>query len=118
MNEKMKKEKEGKDEEINKLKSDLKEMNEKMKKEKEGKDEEINKLKSDLKEVKEENNTLKKNLTEVDKKMEKEIYKVSKMACGDFIGEKFDIENGLLGLERDVYLSIVKFLDSSILRKV
>jgi hypothetical protein len=30
----------------------------------------------------------------------------------------FGVENGILGLERDVYLSIVKFLDSSILRKV
>jgi hypothetical protein len=30
----------------------------------------------------------------------------------------FEIENGVLGLDRDVYLSIVKFLDSSILRKV
>jgi hypothetical protein len=30
----------------------------------------------------------------------------------------FEIENGILGLERDIYLSIVKFLDSSILRKV
>jgi hypothetical protein len=30
----------------------------------------------------------------------------------------FEIENGVLGLERDVYLSIVKFLGSSILRKV
>jgi hypothetical protein len=30
----------------------------------------------------------------------------------------FEIENGVLGLERDVYLSIVKFLDSSLLRKV
>jgi hypothetical protein len=30
----------------------------------------------------------------------------------------FEIENGLLGLNRDVYLSIVKFLDSLILRKV
>jgi hypothetical protein len=29
-----------------------------------------------------------------------------------------EIKNGVLGLERDVYLSIVKFLDSSILRKV
>jgi hypothetical protein len=32
--------------------------------------------------------------------------------------EEFEIGNGVLGLERDVYLSIVKFLDSSILRKV
>jgi hypothetical protein len=30
----------------------------------------------------------------------------------------FEIENGMLGLERDVYLSIVRFLDSSILRRV
>jgi hypothetical protein len=30
----------------------------------------------------------------------------------------FEIENGLLGLDRDCYLSIVEFLDSSILRKV
>jgi hypothetical protein len=30
----------------------------------------------------------------------------------------FEIENGLFGLNRDVYLSVVKFLDSSILRKV
>jgi hypothetical protein len=29
-----------------------------------------------------------------------------------------EVENGILGLERDVYLSIVKFLDSSTLRKV
>jgi hypothetical protein len=32
--------------------------------------------------------------------------------------KSLEIENGVLGLERDVYLSIVKFLDSSILRKV
>jgi hypothetical protein len=30
----------------------------------------------------------------------------------------FNIENGVLGLEQDVYLSIVKFLDSSNLKKV
>jgi hypothetical protein len=30
----------------------------------------------------------------------------------------FEIENGLLGLNQDVYLSIVKFLDSPIVRKV
>jgi hypothetical protein len=30
----------------------------------------------------------------------------------------FEIENGILGLDRDAYLSIVKFLDLSILRKV
>jgi hypothetical protein len=32
--------------------------------------------------------------------------------------ESFQVENGVLGLERDVYLSIVKFLDSPIVRKV
>jgi hypothetical protein len=32
--------------------------------------------------------------------------------------ENFEIDDGVLGFERDVYLSIVKFLDSSILRKV
>jgi hypothetical protein len=30
----------------------------------------------------------------------------------------FRVGNGILGLERDIYLSVVKFLDSSILRKV
>jgi hypothetical protein len=34
------------------------------------------------------------------------------------ISKDLEIENGLLGLERDVYLSIVKFLDSPIVRKV
>jgi hypothetical protein len=32
--------------------------------------------------------------------------------------KSFEIENGILGLERDVYLSVVKFLDSSLLREV
>jgi hypothetical protein len=30
----------------------------------------------------------------------------------------FEVGNGILGLERDIYLSIVKFLDWWILRKV
>jgi hypothetical protein len=34
------------------------------------------------------------------------------------IFKKFEIQNGILGLDRDCYLSIVKFLDSSILRNV
>jgi hypothetical protein len=34
------------------------------------------------------------------------------------IPKDFEIENGVLGFERDVYLSVVKFLDSSIVRKV
>jgi hypothetical protein len=32
--------------------------------------------------------------------------------------ENFKVENGVLGLEQDIYLSIVKFLNSSIVRKV
>jgi hypothetical protein len=35
-----------------------------------------------------------------------------------FVFKDLEIENGMLGLDRDCYLSIVKFLDSSILRKV
>jgi hypothetical protein len=34
------------------------------------------------------------------------------------VTEDFEIENGVLGLNRDVFLSLVKFLDSSILKKV
>jgi hypothetical protein len=30
----------------------------------------------------------------------------------------FEVGNGILGLDRDCYLSIVKFLNSSVLRKV
>jgi hypothetical protein len=35
-----------------------------------------------------------------------------------FVFKDFEVENGMLGLGRDIYLSFVKFLDSSILRKV
>jgi hypothetical protein len=35
-----------------------------------------------------------------------------------FIFGGFEVENGVVGLDRDCYLSIVKFLDSSVLRKV
>jgi hypothetical protein len=34
------------------------------------------------------------------------------------VPENFGVMNGVLGLERDVYLSIIKFLDSSLVRKV
>jgi hypothetical protein len=30
----------------------------------------------------------------------------------------FEVGNGVLGLDRDIYLGIVKFLDSSVLRKI
>jgi hypothetical protein len=32
--------------------------------------------------------------------------------------EDFEVENGVLGLDRDTYLSVVKFLNSSTVRKV
>jgi hypothetical protein len=35
-----------------------------------------------------------------------------------FVVQDFEIENGVLGLDRDCYLNIVKFLESSILREV
>jgi hypothetical protein len=34
------------------------------------------------------------------------------------VSGRFKVENGIVGLERDVYLSIVQFLDSTVLRKV
>jgi hypothetical protein len=34
------------------------------------------------------------------------------------VSKDFEFENGVLGLDRDCYLSLVRFLDSSILRKV
>jgi hypothetical protein len=44
------------------------------------------------------------------------------MNCCDFkeiiIPKDSEIENGVLGLDRDCFLSVVKFLGSSILRKV
>jgi hypothetical protein len=45
-------------------------------------------------------------------RMVKNLYK------GPFTIKDFEVSNGVLGLERDIYLSIVKFLDSSIVRKV
>jgi hypothetical protein len=34
------------------------------------------------------------------------------------VAKDFEVKNGVLGLDRDIYLSVVKFLDSSIVRKV
>jgi hypothetical protein len=34
------------------------------------------------------------------------------------VSKDFKFKNGVLGLDRDCYLSIVEFLDSSILKKV
>jgi hypothetical protein len=34
------------------------------------------------------------------------------------VSKSFEIENGILGLDRDCYLSIVKLLELSMLRKV
>jgi hypothetical protein len=49
----------------------------------------------------------KKNCKNLQRRMYKEI-----------LVENFEISNGILGLDRDCYLRFVKFLDSSILRKV
>jgi hypothetical protein len=32
--------------------------------------------------------------------------------------EKFEVGNGVLGLDRDCYLNLIKFLDSLVVRKV
>jgi hypothetical protein len=49
------------------------------------------------------------------------IFKQQIMNC-DFkeiiVFNDFLVENGVLGLERDVYLNVVKFLNSSVLRNV
>jgi hypothetical protein len=46
----------------------------------------------------------------------------SNMSCCKFkeiiVVEDFNIGNGVLGLNRDIYLNIVKFLSSSMVRKV
>jgi hypothetical protein len=70
-----------------------------------------------LKELSKENSELK-NLTKADEKIKKQIYNISKTIWDGFVGDDFEVENGLLGLERDVYLSIIKFLNSSKVRKV
>jgi hypothetical protein len=36
----------------------------------------------------------------------------------DFVFNSFEVENGVLGLEQDIYLSVVKFLDSLTIKKV
>jgi ATP-dependent helicase YprA (DUF1998 family) len=94
-----------KDEEIKRIMEEKKIKDEEIKR----KDEEMKRKDEEIKRIIEEKNEIKK---------KHEIYKISKTTYPDFIGESFEIENGVLGLERDVYLSIVKFLDSSILRKV
>jgi hypothetical protein len=43
-----------------------------------------------------------------------EVYKFEELV----VSGNFEIENGVIGLNRNVYLCIVKFLHSSILRKV
>jgi hypothetical protein len=73
------------------------------------KDEEIKRKVEEIKSLMEEKNEIKRR---------DEIYRINKAVWFDFVGEGFKVENGVLGLERDVYLSIVKFLDSSVLRKV
>jgi hypothetical protein len=54
------------------------------------------------------NSKVVKNTREINKYRFKEI----------IVFEVFEIKNGVLGLDRSVYLSVVKFLDSPILRSV
>jgi hypothetical protein len=42
------------------------------------------------------------------KKKDEEIYKISKIAWSGFLGEGFEVENGVLGLERNIYLNVFK----------
>jgi hypothetical protein len=58
------------------------------------------------------------NLVEADERIRKEIHKIINMAWDDFLGGDYEVENGVLGLGRDVYLSLVKFLNSSTVREV
>jgi septal ring factor EnvC (AmiA/AmiB activator) len=112
------KENKKKDEEIKRVVKENKKKDEEIKR----KDEELKRKDEEIKRKEEEINRgnieLKKHLAETDEILKKEIYRISKSAWHDFVGEGFEIDNGVLGLDRDVYLSIVKFLDSSILRKV
>jgi hypothetical protein len=110
---------EEKDEEIERKNEEIKRKNEEIKRIIEEKDEEIKRKNEEIKRILEEKNEeIKRKDEETDEKLRKEIYRISKTAWNDFVGEDFEIKNGVLGLERDVYLSIVKFLDSHTLRKV
>jgi DNA-binding transcriptional MerR regulator len=103
------------------------EKNEKIKriiKENKKKDKEIKRKDEEIKRILQEKDEEIKRIIKENRKKDKEIkrkdeiYRINKAVWPDFVGEGFEIENGVLGLERDIYLSIVKFLDSSILRKV
>jgi predicted nuclease with TOPRIM domain len=98
-----------KNEEIKRILKENKKKDEEIKRITEVKDEEIKRKDERIKRITEEKNEIKKKY---------EIYRINKTAWSDFVGEGFEIENGVLGLERDIYLSIVRFLDSPILRKV
>jgi hypothetical protein len=55
------------------------------------------------------------------KDLEAEIFRLNINSCKFkeiIVFKDFEVENGVLGLDRDCYLSIIKYLDSSILRKV
>jgi DNA repair exonuclease SbcCD ATPase subunit len=100
-----------KDEEIKRIIEEIKRKDEEIKRIIKEKDEEIKRKDEEIKRKDEE-------INENNSKLKKEIYRVSKTAWDDYVGEDFEIENGVLGLERDVYLSMVKFLNSHTLRKV
>jgi ATP-dependent 26S proteasome regulatory subunit len=114
---------EERDEEISEKDEKIKRITEEKDKEIKRKDEEIKrKEKDEIRRIMEEKDEeIKRNKKEINQKnseLKKEIHRISKIAWPDFVGEGFEIENGVLGLDRDAYLNIVKFIDSSILRKV
>jgi uncharacterized protein (DUF3084 family) len=108
-----------KDEEIRRIIKENKEKDEEIKRKDEKikrKDEEIKRKDEEVKRKDEKIKSFMKEKNEL--KRRDKIYKINKAAWPDFVGEGFEIENGVLGLDRDCYLSIIKFLHSSILRKV
>jgi aspartate carbamoyltransferase catalytic subunit len=102
---------------IEELETEERKKEEKMKKQEnllKEQNEEIKKKDEEMKRKEEEFNEYKKHSAETDKKLKKEICSI----WPDFVGRGFEVENGVLGLEQNVYFSIVKFLGSHILRKV
>jgi hypothetical protein len=94
-----------------------------MKQDNNKKDEEIKKMKirNDLKEMREENCEFEDDSMDVDENINNCDFLQIISTC-DFeeiiVSNDFKFENNVLGLDRDCYLSIVKFLDSPLLRKV
>jgi hypothetical protein len=65
-----------------------------------------------------ESSSIKNEFTNINLENSQSIMSINKFFKEIVVVDGFEIENGLLGLDRDNYLSIVKFLDSLMLRKV